>query len=142
MSELQKASESIIKCLMIREKYMAIGLHTFPKTVARFLQSLESRRHSYSQQGSDDFQHEDRQTIEGRIPVKNHIQHFVRPTYIQVPLLFLMFLTPVVSTLSFLVLFLSVITWVVKLCLQICTYMYMYAFNHFIIKKSNLKCLH
>ncbi len=44
---------------------MAMALQSFPKTTARFLQSLEERHHMHNGYHTDDIQHEDRKTIEG-----------------------------------------------------------------------------
>lgn len=41
--DLELASQSLVKALMIREKYMAMGQQSFPKITARFLQCLEDK---------------------------------------------------------------------------------------------------
>ncbi|XP_060592630.1 AMP deaminase 2-like isoform X2 [Ruditapes philippinarum] len=41
--DLELASQSLVKALMIREKYMAMAQQTFPKITARFLQCLEDK---------------------------------------------------------------------------------------------------
>ena len=57
--DLREAAEALIKALMIREKYMAMALHSFPRTVAVFLQRLDR------QAPLNDVQHEEPKTIEG-----------------------------------------------------------------------------
>ena len=64
LEDLQHASKSLVKALMIREKYMAMALQSYPKTTARFLQSLEER-HNMNGYHTDDIKHEDRKTIAG-----------------------------------------------------------------------------
>ena len=66
LEDLQHASKSLVKALMIREKYMAMALQSFPKTTARFLQSLEER-HNMNGYQTDDIKHEDRKTIAGEL---------------------------------------------------------------------------
>ncbi|XP_061189305.1 AMP deaminase 2-like isoform X3 [Saccostrea echinata] len=41
MHDLKEASKSLVKALMIREKFMAMSHQSFPKITARFLQNLE-----------------------------------------------------------------------------------------------------
>ena len=41
--DLELASQSLVKALMIREKYMAMSQQSFPLITARFLQSLENK---------------------------------------------------------------------------------------------------
>lgn len=43
LKDLELASQSLVKALMIREKYMAMAQQTFPKITARFLQCLEDK---------------------------------------------------------------------------------------------------
>ncbi|ESP03173.1 hypothetical protein LOTGIDRAFT_137775 [Lottia gigantea] len=43
LNDLEEASKSLVKALMIREKYMAVSNQYFPKVTARFLQSLEEK---------------------------------------------------------------------------------------------------
>ncbi|KAK3106992.1 hypothetical protein FSP39_004575, partial [Pinctada imbricata] len=43
LADLQEASKSMVKALMIREKYMAMSHQSFPKITARFLQNLEDK---------------------------------------------------------------------------------------------------
>ena len=63
LHDLQVASEALIKALMIREKYMAMSLQTFPKTTSRFLQGMENKDSLLMV--ADDVKHESRSTIEG-----------------------------------------------------------------------------
>ncbi|KAK2152412.1 hypothetical protein LSH36_329g01002 [Paralvinella palmiformis] len=52
----------LIKALLIREKYMAMSLQTFPKTTARFLHTLEEKGQLRGVLA--DMEYEDRKTIE------------------------------------------------------------------------------
>ena len=63
MADLQHASEMLLKGLVIREKYMAMSMQSFPKTTMRFLHTLEEK--GQLKGVIDDFEHEDRKTIEG-----------------------------------------------------------------------------
>ena len=59
--DLREAAEALIKALMIREKYMAMALHSFPRTTAQFLQRLDKQ----TPNTTADVTHEDLKTIEG-----------------------------------------------------------------------------
>ncbi|XP_021362572.1 AMP deaminase 2-like isoform X5 [Mizuhopecten yessoensis] len=43
LKDLEEASKSLVKALMIREKYMAMSHQSFPNITARFLQNLEDK---------------------------------------------------------------------------------------------------
>ncbi|XP_033758871.1 AMP deaminase 2-like isoform X7 [Pecten maximus] len=43
LKDLEQASKSLVKALMIREKYMAMSHQSFPNITARFLQNLEDK---------------------------------------------------------------------------------------------------
>ena len=63
VADLKHASEMLIKALLIREKYMAMSLQTFPKTTARFLHTLEEKGQLRGVLA--DMEYEDLKTIEG-----------------------------------------------------------------------------
>ena len=73
--DLREAAEALIKALMIREKYMAMALHSFPRTVAVFLQRLDR------QAPLNDVQHEEPKTIEGTSTA--YVRTYVPPQQLQ-----------------------------------------------------------
>ena len=65
MQDLQEASSALLKALMIREKYMAMAVQTFPRTTARFLQTMDNKQNLPV---LSEVPGEDRKTIEGKQP--------------------------------------------------------------------------
>ena len=61
--DLEYASKCLVKALLIREKYMAMAMQSFPKTTAKFIQNLSDKQDFNGIH--DDLEHEDMQTIEG-----------------------------------------------------------------------------
>ncbi|XP_041373098.1 AMP deaminase 2-like isoform X2 [Gigantopelta aegis] len=55
LKDLEEASKSLVKALMIREKYMALSHQAFPRITARFLQTVGEREdfHAIVDQNSD-----------------------------------------------------------------------------------------
>ena len=64
MQDLQEASSALIKALLIREKYMAMALQSFPRTTARFLTTVEEKENYPSM---DVVIGEEKKTIEGNV---------------------------------------------------------------------------
>lgn len=42
MEDYEQAAKSLLKALLIREKYSRLAYHRFPQTTARFLRSAEN----------------------------------------------------------------------------------------------------
>ena len=65
IKDLREASEALVKALMMREKYMAMALHSFPRTTAMFLQKLDKDTKNFT--GETEL--EDAKTLEGTLLV-------------------------------------------------------------------------
>ena len=64
LEDLKDASKSLVEALLIREKYMALAMQTFPNRVSRYLQDVVQKPHFNG--GHDDIEHAARQTIAGK----------------------------------------------------------------------------
>ncbi|XP_067677001.1 AMP deaminase 2-like isoform X1 [Haliotis asinina] len=75
LKDLELASKSLVKALMIREKYMALSRQHFPRVTARFLQSLEDREEFSKVKNS--YSVGDKKSIEefGPVSIKDHPIH-------------------------------------------------------------------
>ena len=64
LEDLQQASLLLIQALNIRENYMHLSAQNFPTITSRFLSSVDGATAKL-----DDFQHDDRKTIAGKLIV-------------------------------------------------------------------------
>ncbi|KAK6166096.1 hypothetical protein SNE40_022865 [Patella caerulea] len=77
LNDLEEASKSLVKALMIREKYMAVSNQYFPKVTARFLQSLEDKAefNKINYSGEKKSISESGQQTFNRVSLKDHPIH-------------------------------------------------------------------
>lgn len=68
LEDLHKASELLIRALLIREKYMASSMQNFPETTSRFLRKVHD--HPPPINLGETVEHEGRKRIKGRVFVK------------------------------------------------------------------------